>query len=207
MCIQRPGLLSVHLRIFCEHPNPLLNFDECFLPPLMSIILPSQGTLELFHESLFLVLFLPMRSEPLQHSIFGLIHPALLFLRTSDPSTLSPHPSPVMDSSPQSHFSQRNKVLSLHKSYCIFSRVRPTQLSELQALREPLGSLTGRASCLIPRLWRAVENCALAKWQITCHGPFGHSWVFRITSATSSSVLKNHIYLLAYSVITVFHSS
>ena len=55
MYIQGPGLLSGHPCVFCECPHPLLDFNACFLSPLMSIILPSWSTLELFQESLFLV--------------------------------------------------------------------------------------------------------------------------------------------------------
>lgn len=104
----------------------------------------------------------------------------------------------------QSHISQRNKVMSPQKSYCIFTSVGSDQAAVWSCRLWGNCQAHSQAGELpYPKPQESNYSCTLAKWRITCHGPFGHLWVFKITSANLSFVLKNHIYLLVYNVITV----
>lgn len=161
-CSQSPGLLSMHPCAFCEYLNSLLNFHKHFLSQLMSFFLThlehSWPILWItFFSFLYKDPFLPMSSEPFPDSIGD-----------SDlPSTSVPNNHPLLRPlhslltsitstsnrlSLQSHFSQETKFCHFRK--VLASSPESDQPSRLrrQALREPLGSLTGRVSCLTPGL-------------------------------------------------------
>lgn len=160
---QNPGLLSMHPYAFCDYPNSLLNFHKHFLSQLMSFFFfnPPRALLTHFMNHFFLFPYkdplLPMSSEPfpdsggdsnLPSTSVPKNHPLLWPLH----SLLTSITSTSNRLSLQSHFSQETKFCHIIKVPASSPESDQPSCLKRQAPREPLGSLTGRVSCLIPSL-------------------------------------------------------